>query len=142
MPGRQSHELVTLAEQKRIGADNQTIDSLLDDGCKSRINFPFGACVQNIDLKAKRLRNALHIARLDCAGAVVRIDEYRNRGGFGRELADKLQPLRSQCRKRKGYAGDIAAGPVEALYKAKFDWIASGGENDWDLGRCRPGCQS
>src|SRR5262245_61728122 len=131
MTGRQPHELVALAEQKRVGADNQSIGSLLDDGGESRIDLAFRAGIQDVDLKPKGPRTALHIACLDRAGPVVRIDEYRNRRGVWRKLADKLQPLRPECRKDKGHAGDITAGPIETFYKAEFYWVASGGEHDW-----------
>jgi hypothetical protein len=41
MARRQPHDLVTLAEQKRIRADNQS-GSLLGNGCEGRVDFIFG----------------------------------------------------------------------------------------------------
>lgn len=46
----QLHELVTLTKQKWIYADNQSVGSLLDNGCKGSVDLPLGAGVQNINL--------------------------------------------------------------------------------------------
>ena len=53
------------------------------------------------------------------AAADCRIDKHRNHGGFGHRSAEKLQALCPELARTKGYAGDVAARPVEAGDEAK-----------------------
>ncbi len=39
----QCGQLVALADEKRIGADEECTNPLLDDGCESRLDFALGA---------------------------------------------------------------------------------------------------
>jgi hypothetical protein len=46
------------------------------------------------------------------------------------EFAQQLQPFRHHCRAKGGDAGKISAGPVEALYDPKADWILAHVKDD------------
>ena len=89
----QSHELVTLAKQKRVRADNQSAIFLLDNGCEGRVDFTFGAGIQDVDVYSKRARSMLHFPRLGRRTRKSWIDEHRNGGGSGCKLVNKVHPL-------------------------------------------------
>jgi hypothetical protein len=90
----QSHELVTLAEQKRVRAYNQSADSLLDNDCECCVDFTFGAGVQEIHLYSEHARSILHFARLGRRRRKPWIDKHRN-GGVPWADARPLGPLAS-----------------------------------------------
>ena len=55
----QPYELIPLPEQKRVRADNQSAVSLRDNGCEGRVDFTFGAGVQNVDVYSEWPRSTL-----------------------------------------------------------------------------------
>ena len=127
----QSHELVTLAEQKRVRAYNQSADSLLDNDCECCVDFTFGAGVQEIHLYSEHARSILHFARLGRRRRKPWIDKHRNGGDIGYKLASKLQPLRPHFDSHNGRAREIASRSVKTGNKSSLNWVATESEDDW-----------
>ena len=108
---------------------------------KSGFNLAFAAGVQDIDLDPASAPGGHRIAHLGRCQRKVWIDEQRNGGDVGYELANKVQPLRPHLHKHICYACDIGARPVETSNKSRLNRVATDGEHDRYRGGRRLGCQ-
>ena len=136
----QPHELITLAEQKRVGADNQSAALCSDNGCEGRVDFAFGAGVQDIDLHSERAAAACTSRTSAKAGGkfgLISIAIAVALGTNWRISSSRFDPTRGN----NGRAREIAARLVETGHEPSLDWVAAESEDDRYGGRCRLGCQ-
>jgi hypothetical protein len=56
--------LIASAHEKCIGADENGIDTLLDEVREGRVDIVFAARIQDLELKPKRVRRSPHVSSL------------------------------------------------------------------------------
>jgi hypothetical protein len=80
-------QLDTLAEEERIGSDQQRTDALLFDRGKRIIDLIERAGLENEQRLSDRCRRCLRSRPLRDAPRIVRVDEDGNSASAGNELA-------------------------------------------------------
>src|SRR5439155_5935959 len=126
----QPHQLVTLAKEKRVRANNQSAVFLLDNCYEGCVDLTFGAGVQETDVRSEGARSILHFPRFGRRRRKSWIDKHRNGSAIGYKLPSKLQPLRPHFRSHNGRAREIAPRPVKTGNKSSLNWVAPESEDD------------
>ena len=89
MPGRQRHELSTLAEQEWTTADEQPAGARLDDRCEGAIEFSLVCGFRDQDLPSDRTRRLLQVSQLGLGINTVRVVQHRDDGSLGNQLVQQ-----------------------------------------------------
>ena len=73
MVGSECHDLIALAQQKRIGLNHERSAALLNDGSEGFVEIIPGRGFDNKQLLSQRVGSRLHIARVEFRNGVVGI---------------------------------------------------------------------
>src|SRR6476660_6768186 len=103
------------ASEERITANHEPAHSQLDELCEDAIEFPFGACIQNMELQSEGTSRCLqHLCVALGKSGMGWVDEQGHDARRGDQLVQQLQLLRRYLHGRLGRARDVAARPVKA----------------------------
>jgi len=114
MAGRQLYEPPPIRCQQWPRSDQQGFSAAPNDRRECAVELAFAANWGNDELLPERLRGQFNVPSLDPRFERVGPDQHRHGRRGGNELAQHVQPLRSQESGHEGHAGDVAARPVEA----------------------------
>src|SRR5690242_8385079 len=102
-------------------------------GCEDRIEVPFTAGVQNVELQPEFAGSCLQVF---CAGRCEIwtgwVEEQRHRFSRGYDLVQQLQPFLPQLDVQIGNPGDVAAWSRKACDESNLDWIGTHLKDDWN----------
>jgi hypothetical protein len=108
-------EPFAVAGEKCISADHQAARLQLRQFCKGRFQFAFGAGAENGELQSHRLSRRPYVTSLGFReNRRGRIDKQSYGARCGEQFMQQFEPLRRGFFRRLGYAGDVAARPIEA----------------------------
>ena len=80
MAGRQRHDLISLASEKRVDADKEAAGAQLDKFLEGRVDFAFRAGIQDMQLQPERTRCVPHQFCFGLGKGGTRIDQQSDGG--------------------------------------------------------------
>ena len=121
---------VAIADEERIGADDERVGPALHQGREGWLDVALAASFQDMSCTPERPRRSLRslVCGLEPSGLVDRRD--RRSWSLGDQLAQELEPLGRKLRGDEGDTRDVAARPVEAGDEAELDRIGAEREDD------------
>jgi hypothetical protein len=122
--------------QESTGTDEQRTRTTLNCHCDGGLDITAAAHIESEQLLSDPAQGGLDVSQLRRSTGIARIRQHGNRRRLGHELAQQLQPLRSQHGVEEDHAGDVATRPVEAGDDAVPDRVAPARDDEW----CARGC--
>src|SRR5262249_12853039 len=119
----------TAADEERAGTPS-------DESCKGCFEITFAANGEGKGLQAERASGGLHVLQLGLGIRIVPVPEHRDHGGVGDQRVQQVQLLCPQLEGERRHARDVAAGAVQADYKAFLDRVETAAEHNGN-GGCR-----
>ena len=80
MAGRQRHDLISLANEKRVDANNEPAGAQLDKLPEGCVDFAFCAGIQDMQLQPERTRCVPHPFCFRFGNGGIRIDQQSDGG--------------------------------------------------------------
>jgi hypothetical protein len=117
MTRRQRHELLTLAVEEHVAADDERPGSQLDGG-EGGVDLAFAAGLPDIELHPLRVRRFPHVSDDAFGIRIVRVHQQGDHPGLGNQLGKQLEPFGHQLACHAGDAREVAAWPGEAADEA------------------------
>ena len=99
MAGRQRDELFAPASKNGSDADQERVGSLLDEGCKGRVDFAFGAGIENNELLPER--RAPLPARLPWSTSAFGLSGFTSTPIVAAAGTSSLQQLQPLCHRQR-----------------------------------------
>src|SRR5262249_31393089 len=112
----------------------QYINPCLYGDSKARVDIEIRTGGEVFDLPPEGRSRCLHVCDI---ARTVRIDQDGNAPGVRQQLKQEPEPLWPKLLVHGTYAGDIAAGPVEARDQTRFDRVRTDAEDDRNCRGCR-----
>ena len=106
-----------------------------DHGAEGRIDVPFVAGTQKINLLANRTSGRLHCPNITFGGRAIRIYQHGDARDRRCEFAQQHKPFNFELGLKNTHARHVAAWSTEACHKAECDRVIAASEHDRN--RCR-----
>src|SRR5215813_2180799 len=130
MAGGERDQLNAAGKEQWIGAEHECAGALLHKGGEDCLNLAAIAGVEHFDpLSDGRCRSA-HLGSNGFGQWIVWIEQQPDEIGARQQFTDQAEPFFRQPAAEEIHASRVAAGPVEARYKPRLDWIVFAAEDD------------
>jgi len=110
----QRNDLIALAAEERVGANQQCSGAGLSHGCECHVDLAFSIRAQDAHLLPEVASGILNTPQLSLKIRIGWVEQHRDRRGRGNQLAKESQSLSLQHLLKDVHAGCIAARPIEA----------------------------
>ena len=134
MAGRWRHELLALAVEEGIGADEKRVGLELHQSAESGIDFALGAGLQNLQLHGLRARRFSHPSDDPFGLHIVWVHQHCDDAGLRNHLRKQLETLGCQFGHHHSDAGQVAARSRETRDEAALDRVPTADEDDRNRG--------
>jgi len=131
-PSRQFSDLLVLAEEEKVSADEKCADLRSDHRSECYVNLIYIRRMKYLQLYPQRTGALIQNPRFGFGIAIGRVHQQGDIGSLRHQFVQYLDALRNQIRLESRDPSNVPARMVEASHEPKLDWVNAKIENDWN----------